>query len=146
MTFKNFKMNSYFNKKQIFYRNKDSLVYNSRFFVSVSQPLELVEADILSQTVVDLNLRQINSLQFGRFFWLSQYVKGLSFGSSVLMIILEPFLDDEELKYSLYTGLLLSKSLSLNAISLTLRQSLGGSSVERTFFLNATNVILIKKI
>jgi hypothetical protein len=68
MTFKNFKMNSYFNKKQIFYRNKDSLVYNSRFFVSVSQPLELVEADILSQTVVDLNLRQINSLQFGRFF------------------------------------------------------------------------------
>jgi len=62
------------------------------------------------------------------------------------MIILEPFLDDEELKYSLYTGLLLSKSLSLNAISLTLRQSLGGSSVERTFFLNATNVILIKKI
>jgi hypothetical protein len=68
MTFKNFKMNSYFNKKQIFYRNKDSLVYNSRFFVSVSQPLELVEADILSQTAVDLNLRQINSLQFGRFF------------------------------------------------------------------------------
>lgn len=143
-------MNFYFNKKQIFYRNKDSLVYNSRFFVSVSQASEFVEVSVsetvLAETTSNLNLSQLVDLQFCRFFWLARYVKRLRFGSLVFIVILEPFLDEEELKYSLYSGLVLSKSLSLNSISLVLKQSLGGSSVERTFFLNATNFLLIKKI
>ncbi len=67
-------MNFYFNNnKQIFYRNKDSLISNSRFFVSlteVSRSLEFVGVNCnhLVETVSTLNLRQLSGLQFCRFF------------------------------------------------------------------------------
>jgi hypothetical protein len=146
-------MNFLFRNKEIFYRNKTYLLFNSRSFVSLSHqtPLTLsefnsLEDSSLSDAVKNLHLRQVDSLQFCRFFWLSQYLSTLNFGSQIFLVILESFLDEEELKYSLYSGVLLSKSLSTNEISVVIRQSLGGCSVERTFFLNATNFVFIKKI
>ena len=87
--------------------------------------------------------KHLNFFLFCRFFWLSRYVSSLSFGSSIFLITLEPFIEEESLKLCFYKGILIFSSLGLNSLSVVLRQTFNGVAVERTFFLNSSNFVFV---
>jgi len=67
------------------------------------------------------------------------------FGSTIFLITLEPFIEEECLKLCFYRGVLVSYSLGLNSVSVILKQTFSDVSVERTFFLNSSNFVFLKK-
>jgi len=89
--------------------------------------------------------KQPNFFTFCKINWLSTLINSLSFGSTVCLITLEPFIEEESLKFCFYKGIYVNSSLSLNSLSITLRQEFNGLFVDRTFFLNSSNCVFLSK-
>jgi len=89
--------------------------------------------------------KQSNFFIFCKINWLSAFINSLSSGSSVCLVTLEPFIEEESLKFCFYKGIYVNSSVSLNSLSITLRQEFNGLFVDRTFFLNSSNCVFLSK-
>ena len=89
--------------------------------------------------------KQSNFFTFCKINWLSAFINSLAFGSSICLVTLEPFIEEESLKFCFYKGIYIKSSVNLNSLSITLRQDFNGLLVDRTFFLNSSNCVFLNK-